>query len=171
MTLIGDAAHPMYPIGSNGASQGILDAEKLAKELERRRDVRDAFQAYEEERRPATANIVLMNRQNGPEQVMQIAEERAPEGFEDIESVIPLTEREEIALRYKMAGCRICPVEPRTSGALSILSPCRLRRGKMLRNFPWFQRVARAPRSGFVRSGSRCAMSSPRKIGTTVSPP
>ena len=47
MTLIGDAAHPMYPIGSNGASQGILDAEKLAKELERRRDVRDAFQAYE----------------------------------------------------------------------------------------------------------------------------
>ena len=104
MTLIGDAAHPMYPIGSNGASQGILDAEKLAAELAACDDVIEAFAAYEEVRRPATAKIVLMNRQNGPEQVMQLAEEWAPEGFDNIEMVIPRTELEEIAMRYKQAA-------------------------------------------------------------------
>ena len=104
MTLIGDAAHPMYPIGSNGASQGILDVEKLAAELARCDDAVKAFEAYEVVRRPATARIVLMNRRNGPEQVMQLAEERAPEGFGDIEEVIPRTELEEIAMRYKQAA-------------------------------------------------------------------
>ena len=100
MTLIGDAAHPMYPIGSNGASQGILDAEKLADELERTADVAAAFAAYEAERRPATAAIVLANRQNGPEQVMQIVEERAPNGFDDVHDVISQHELESIAARY-----------------------------------------------------------------------
>jgi len=104
MTLIGDAAHPMYPIGSNGASQGILDAEKLALELAAQDDAASAFANYESERRPATANIVLTNRKNGPEQVMQIAEERAPEGFTDIERVIPREELEAIAARYKQAA-------------------------------------------------------------------
>jgi len=104
MTLIGDAAHPMYPIGSNGASQGILDAEKLALELTAQDDIAIAFANYEAERRPATANIVLTNRKNGPEQVMQIAEERAPEGFTDIEQVIPREELEAIATRYKQAA-------------------------------------------------------------------
>lgn len=104
MTLIGDAAHPMYPIGSNGASQGILDVEKLAAELAARDDVIEAFSAYEEARRPATAKIVLMNRQNGPEQVMQLAEERAPDGFDDIEQVIPRRELEKISMRYKQAA-------------------------------------------------------------------
>lgn len=104
MTLIGDAAHPMYPIGSNGASQGILDAEKLALELAAANTIADAFANYEAQRRPATANIVLSNRKNGPEQVMQIAEERAPEGFSDIEQVIPRAELEAIAARYKQTA-------------------------------------------------------------------
>jgi 2-polyprenyl-6-methoxyphenol hydroxylase-like FAD-dependent oxidoreductase len=101
MTLIGDAAHPMYPIGSNGASQGILDAEKLSIELCKPQTLPTALGNYEAERRPATDKIVLLNRQNGPEQVMQIAEERAPEGFENIETVIPRRELEEFAARYK----------------------------------------------------------------------
>lgn len=104
MTLIGDAAHPMYPIGSNGASQGILDAESLTRALAISQPITTAFEAYEGERRPATANIVLSNRANGPEQVMQIAEERAPEGFVDIEQVIPRAELEEIAERYKQTA-------------------------------------------------------------------
>jgi 2-polyprenyl-6-methoxyphenol hydroxylase-like FAD-dependent oxidoreductase len=104
MTLIGDAAHPMYPIGSNGASQGILDAETLCRELCEIQSLHDALVNYEAERRPATAKIVLLNRQNGPEQVMQIAEERAPGGFEDINEVIPHHELEEIALRYKQTA-------------------------------------------------------------------
>ena len=104
MTLIGDAAHPMYPIGSNGASQGILDAEALVNELNNQPSITDAFKQYESIRRPATAKIVLLNRQNGPEQVMQLAEERAPNGFEDIETVIPRAELEEIAASYKQTA-------------------------------------------------------------------
>jgi len=104
MTLIGDAAHPMYPIGSNGASQGILDAEKLCHELCQSQPTHHALLNYEAERRPATAKIVLLNRQNGPEQVMQIAEERAPGGFQNINEIIPRHELEEIALRYKQTA-------------------------------------------------------------------
>jgi 2-polyprenyl-6-methoxyphenol hydroxylase-like FAD-dependent oxidoreductase len=104
VTLLGDAAHPMYPIGSNGASQAILDAECLAEQLAADRDVAHALAAYDAIRRPATAQIVLMNRANGPEQVMQIAEERAPEGFADVHDVIAQEELEAIAARYKQAA-------------------------------------------------------------------
>jgi len=108
ITLIGDAAHPMYPIGSNGASQGILDAEKLANELKKNQNLYDAFSNYENERRPATANIVLSNRKNGPEQVMQLAHERAPEGFADIDQIISQEELEAISAQYKQtAGFKV----------------------------------------------------------------
>lgn len=100
-TLLGDAAHPMYPIGSNGASQAILDAENLAIALQGNNDPAKALKQYEAERLPATARIVLQNRQMGPEQVMQLAEERAPGGFESIHDVIPQEELEAIAARYK----------------------------------------------------------------------
>ena len=103
VTLLGDAAHPMYPIGSNGASQAILDAEALAAELAG--DPGNALARYEEARREPTGRIILANRGNGPEQVMQLAHERAPGGFDDIEDVIPRAELEEIAARYKrLAG-------------------------------------------------------------------
>jgi 2-polyprenyl-6-methoxyphenol hydroxylase-like FAD-dependent oxidoreductase len=105
ITLLGDAAHPMYPIGSNGASQAILDAESLTIVLRNHEDPVTALLHYEKERLPTTANIVLQNRLMGPEQVMQIAEERAPDGFENIHDVISRQELESIAARYKkMAG-------------------------------------------------------------------
>ena len=72
VTLLGDAAHPMYPIGSNGASQAILDARAIATALAGGGPVDAALTAYEEMRLPATAEIVRLNRQNGPEQVMQL---------------------------------------------------------------------------------------------------
>ena len=81
ITLLGDAAHPMYPIGSNGASQAILDAAALARAIAANGETPAALHAYEAERRPATSAIVLANRGNGPEQVMQLAEQRAPDGF------------------------------------------------------------------------------------------
>jgi 2-polyprenyl-6-methoxyphenol hydroxylase-like FAD-dependent oxidoreductase len=87
-TLLGDAAHPMYPIGSNGASQAILDARVLTGCL---RDIDDpvaALERYDAERRPATAAIVLANRGFGPELPMQLVEERAPDGFDSIDDVI-----------------------------------------------------------------------------------
>jgi 2-polyprenyl-6-methoxyphenol hydroxylase-like FAD-dependent oxidoreductase len=119
VTLLGDAAHPMYPIGSNGASQAILDAEALAIALQRT-DIATALMEYEANRRPATAKIVLLNRQNGPEQVMQIAEERAPNGFKHVNDVIPQSELEEIAARYKQtAGFTVEEVSKKASTARS----------------------------------------------------
>ena len=100
-TLLGDAAHPMYPIGSNGASQGILDADALVRALADHADPVAALKAYEAERLPATAAIVLANRGNGPEVCMQMAEERAPGGFARLEDVFAAGEMEAIAARYK----------------------------------------------------------------------
>jgi 2-polyprenyl-6-methoxyphenol hydroxylase-like FAD-dependent oxidoreductase len=104
VTLLGDAAHPMYPIGSNGASQAILDVRALADALAGKGQLEAALDAYEAERLPKTANIVLLNRQNGPEQVMAIAEQRAPQGFAHIHDVMPREELEGIAARYKQVA-------------------------------------------------------------------
>jgi 2-polyprenyl-6-methoxyphenol hydroxylase-like FAD-dependent oxidoreductase len=101
MTLLGDAAHPMFPIGSNGASQAILDCEALVGALTCGTNVEAALAAFDDLRRPATSAIVLSNRKNGPEQCMQIAEERAPDGFSDIHDIMPREELEEISARYK----------------------------------------------------------------------
>jgi 5-methylphenazine-1-carboxylate 1-monooxygenase len=100
-TLLGDAAHPMYPIGSNGASQAILDARVLAREVRRAGATPDALLAYEAERRPATGKIVVANRGNGPEQVMQLVERRAPDGFSRVEDVLSPAELEGTAAGYK----------------------------------------------------------------------
>ncbi len=101
VTLLGDAAHPMYPVGSNGASQAILDARALVAALTTHADITAALHAYETQRRPATARITLSNRQQGPERVMQIVEERAPQGFTDLDVVISRAELEAIAAEYK----------------------------------------------------------------------
>lgn len=101
VTLLGDAAHAMYPIGSNGASQAILDARALAGALQAHGDAETALKDYESERLPATAAIVRANRSNGPEQCMQLAHERAADGFDRIEDVFAPGELEGIALRYK----------------------------------------------------------------------
>lgn len=105
VTLLGDAAHPMYPIGSNGSAQAIVDARYLSDCLCNERDINYALREYEAERLPRTAGIVLRNRMNGPEQVMQLAEVRAPQGFARIDDVIARSELEAIAQRYKtLAG-------------------------------------------------------------------
>ena len=104
VSLLGDAAHPMYPVGSNGASQAILDAECLADRIAELGPTAAALTAYEDERRPATTAIVQLNRQGGPELVMQLAEDRAPEGFADIHEVIPREALETIAARYKQTA-------------------------------------------------------------------
>lgn len=101
VTLLGDAAHPMYPIGSNGASQAILDARALAQAMAAA-DPRASLAAYEQARLAPTAAIVAANRGNGPEQCMQLAEERAPDGFTDIAQVFEPGELEAIAARYKV---------------------------------------------------------------------
>ena len=108
VTLMGDAAHPMYPIGSNGASQAILDARVLTREILKAGLTNAALTAYEAERRPATSDLVMLNRRNGPEQVMQLVEERAPNGFDVVTDVLSLKELEDIAANYKrVAGFQV----------------------------------------------------------------
>ena len=108
VTLMGDAAHPMYPIGSNGASQAILDARVLTREILAHGPTEAALKAYEAERRPATTDLVMLNRRNGPEQVMQLVEERAPNGFDVVTDVLSQKELEDIAANYKrVAGFQV----------------------------------------------------------------
>lgn len=101
ITLLGDAAHPMYPVGSNGASQAIIDARVLARELTLQPSIEAAIRAYDAIRCPATAEIVEANRHVGPERCMEIVEERAPDGFADLDQVISRQELEEISRTYK----------------------------------------------------------------------
>lgn len=116
MTLLGDAAHAMYPIGSNGASQAILDARVLTREILARGPGQEALQAYEEERRPATAKIVLANRGDGPDKVLDIVEQRAPQGFDKVEEVLSREELEETAAAYKrLAGFDVESLNARAS--------------------------------------------------------
>jgi 2-polyprenyl-6-methoxyphenol hydroxylase-like FAD-dependent oxidoreductase len=122
VTLMGDAAHPMYPIGSNGASQAIIDARVLTRALLDHGIGQTALEAYEAERRPATSRIVTANRGNGPDQVMQVVEERCGGEFGDIEEVLSRTELEETAAGYKkIAGFDVDtlngrgPIVPQTS--------------------------------------------------------
>ena len=101
MTLLGDAAHAMYPIGSNGASQAILDARAMVREFLARGVGPGALAAYDADRRPAVNAVVLANRGDGPDIVLDIVEERAPNGFDNIEDVITRAELEERAGVYK----------------------------------------------------------------------
>jgi 2-polyprenyl-6-methoxyphenol hydroxylase-like FAD-dependent oxidoreductase len=116
-TLLGDAAHPMYPIGSNGASQAIIDARVLAGCVRRHPgDVDLALARYETTRRPATAAIVRANRGLGPELPMKLVHERAPEGFSDIGAVISPEEIAQATEDYRRtAGFALAALQRSTS--------------------------------------------------------
>ncbi len=101
VTLLGDAAHPMYPIGSNGASQAIIDGEAITQELLAAADPEVALKRYEERRLPPMARIVDSNRRKGIDIMLDIVEQRAPQGFADLESVLPAEELEKIVGDYK----------------------------------------------------------------------
>ena len=101
VTLLGDAAHAMYPIGSNGASQGIIDARILTRELRDHGAMQGALQSYDNARREAVNAMVLANRGDGPDKILDIVAERAPDGTDDIESIMPLSELQAFADRYK----------------------------------------------------------------------
>ncbi|MFD5894735.1 flavin-dependent oxidoreductase [Streptomyces sp. NPDC060366] len=103
-TLIGDAAHAMYPIGSNGATQSIVDARALAHAMATHPDRAEALTAYETLRRPAMTELQHANRRQGPEVVINLAHARAPDGFTDIADVIAPSELAEIAARYAATG-------------------------------------------------------------------
>ena len=100
VTLLGDAAHPMYPVGSNGASQAILDARVLADRLKGDEQPCHALWAFEQERLPVTAQLVRMNRKGGPEGIIDAVEALAPDGFSDIDAVLSHDQRLAIVRGY-----------------------------------------------------------------------
>ncbi len=101
VTLLGDAAHPMYPIGANGASQAVVDAAALADHLDGAATLTGGLADYEADRRPKTQAVVLANRQAGPEQVLDIADARITGPGDRIEDLIAPHEVEAVASRYR----------------------------------------------------------------------
>jgi 2-polyprenyl-6-methoxyphenol hydroxylase-like FAD-dependent oxidoreductase len=102
VTLLGDAAHPMVPRGSNGAGQAILDAQCLAACLERAQGVPEALKTYETERLAPTAAVVLENRRNPPDAILrEIYTRTGDKPFDSIDSVISQEELAALSERYK----------------------------------------------------------------------
>jgi 5-methylphenazine-1-carboxylate 1-monooxygenase len=105
MTLMGDAAHAMYPIGSNGASQAIIDARVLTRQFRDLGARPEALAAFDAARREKVNAVVLANRGDGPDKVLDIVAARAPAGFADINEVMSRLELSDLAANYKrLAG-------------------------------------------------------------------
>ncbi|ADV65883.1 FAD-dependent monooxygenase [Deinococcus maricopensis] len=100
LVLIGDAAHAMYPIGSNGGTQSIVDAAALAAHLARAATPAEALRAFDADRRPKMHRLQAANRHKGPEVVIDLASARRPHGFGHIDEVFSPQELQDIADRY-----------------------------------------------------------------------
>ena len=116
VTLLGDAAHPMYPRGSNGAGQAILDARALADALVAHADPQAALAAYEAERLPVTADVVRMNRKDPPDAILREVYERTGDRpFARIDDVISHEELVATSDRYKRVAGIDRPSPPATA--------------------------------------------------------
>jgi 5-methylphenazine-1-carboxylate 1-monooxygenase len=104
VTLIGDAAHPMQPVGAQAGSQAIVDGRVLAASLMAHRDPAEALTRYQDARIAAMNDMIIRNRNLGLETVLQIAEERAPDGFKHISDVLSREELETTAMSFKKAA-------------------------------------------------------------------
>ncbi len=102
VTLLGDAAHPMVPRGSNGAGQAILDTIALRDLLVANKDPLAALKTYEAQRLPATANVVLTNRKNPPDAILrEVWQRTGDKPFTAIDDVITKKEIMAISDGYK----------------------------------------------------------------------
>ena len=105
VTLLGDAAHPMYPRGSNGAGQAILDARELSSCLAGESDVVKALKSYEAKRLAPTANVVLENRRNPPDAILrEVFERSGNRRFDSIDAVISQAELKALSDGYKQVA-------------------------------------------------------------------
>jgi 2-polyprenyl-6-methoxyphenol hydroxylase-like FAD-dependent oxidoreductase len=105
ITLLGDAAHPMVPRGSNGAGQAIIDARFLAGELKRQGVGPAALATYDTERVRATTQVVLTNRSHPPDTILrEVFERSGGKRFGKVEDVVPVAELQAISDRYKQVA-------------------------------------------------------------------
>lgn len=104
VVLVGDAAHAMYPTGSNGASQAIIDARVLGRAMLVHGVTEAALAAFDRELCGPVSELVLRNRGAGPFGLLNIVDARCGGNFDDIDAVIPPAEREEYMARYKAAA-------------------------------------------------------------------
>ncbi len=104
VALMGDAAHVMYPVGSNGASQAIVDARVLGAAMVTHGVTPQALQAYDQKLCKDISALVLRNRGAGPFGILGLVDERCGGVFDNIDDVIPRAEREEFMARYKQAA-------------------------------------------------------------------
>jgi len=104
VALLGDAAHVMYPTGSNGASQAIVDARVLGAMLVEHGVAPQALRAYDDRLCAAISAVVLRNRGAGPFGLLNLVDERCGGVFDDIDDIIPAAEREAFMARYKAAA-------------------------------------------------------------------
>src|SRR3984957_18203240 len=102
--LLGDAAHPMYPFGANGAAQAIIDAKCISERLASAADPVEALKQYEIERLEPANKVVSMNRSAGPEGVIDTVEARCSGPVEDLNEVMPFAEREAVVRGYAKAA-------------------------------------------------------------------
>lgn len=118
VTLAGDAAHPMYPRGSNGAAQAAIDARTLADLLKSHGDPRAALAAYEAARAPATAKVVRTNREHPPDFInIRVEELVGDRPFENLDAYISQDELRALSERYKrIAGFALGDVAPGREG-------------------------------------------------------
>ena len=102
VTFAGDAAHPMYPRGSNGSAQALIDVRTLADLIATSDDPRAAFATYEAERRPATAQVVRTNRTSPPDIInLKVEELVGDRPFDNLDDYISQDELRALSDRYK----------------------------------------------------------------------
>jgi 2-polyprenyl-6-methoxyphenol hydroxylase-like FAD-dependent oxidoreductase len=104
VALLGDAAHVMYPTGSNGASQAVVDARVLGAVLLEHGVTGRALEAYDARLCAEISAVVLRNRGAGPFGILNLLDERCGGVFDDIDAVIPAAERDAFMSRYKAAA-------------------------------------------------------------------
>lgn len=102
--LIGDAAHVMYPTGSNGAGQAIVDGRVLGAQMVKHGAVPAALSAFDEMLCKPISGLVLRNRGAGPFGILTTVDERCGGVFDNIDDVIPEVERSEFMANYKAAA-------------------------------------------------------------------